>query len=62
MLQSEGAPVPDDVKEAGRLTRYAVLSRYPGLDDTVGEEDYERAVSISKQVVEWVEGHLDVES
>jgi hypothetical protein len=32
------------------------------LDDTVGEEDYERAVSISKQVVEWVEGHLDVES
>ncbi|WP_259048572.1 HEPN domain-containing protein [Salinibacter ruber] len=59
LLQDEGQPVPDAVREAGRLTRYAVLTRYPGLDDPVNEDDYERAVEIAERVVEWVEGHVE---
>nr|WP_262917192.1 HEPN domain-containing protein [Salinibacter ruber] len=59
LLQDEGQPVPDAVREAGRLTRYAVLTRYPGLDDPVNEDDYERAVAIAERVVEWVEDRLD---
>jgi len=58
LLQDEGQPIPEDVKEAGRLTRYAVFTRYPGLDDPVTEEDHERAVGIAERVVAWVEGHL----
>ena len=59
LLQDEGQSVPDEVKEAGRLTRYAVFTRYPGLDDPVTEADHERAVEIAERVVEWVEDHLD---
>ena len=59
LLQEEGQPVPDEVKEAGRLTRYAVFARYPGVGDPVTEDDHERAVAIAERVVEWVEDHLD---
>jgi len=59
LLRDEGQPVPDEVTEAGRLTRYAVFARYPGLDDPVTEEDHNRAVSIAERVVEWVEDRLD---
>nr|WP_262921752.1 HEPN domain-containing protein [Salinibacter ruber] len=59
LLQDEGQPVPDEVTEAGRLTRYAVFTCYPGLDDPVTEEDHNRAVSIAERVVEWVEDRLD---
>jgi HEPN domain-containing protein len=59
LLQDEGQPIPEDVKEAGRLTRYAVFTRYPGLDDPVTEEDHERAVEIAERVVVWVEAHLE---
>ncbi len=59
LLQDEGQPVPDEVTEAGRLTRYAIFTRYPGLDDPVTEEDHNRAVSIAERVVEWVEDRLD---
>ena len=60
LLQDEGQPVPDPVKEAGRLTRYAILARYPGLDDPVTEYDHERAVEIAERVVGWVESHLEM--
>ena len=59
LLQEEGQPVPDEVKEAGRLTRYAVFTRYPGVGDPVTEDDHERAVAIAGRVVEWVEDHLE---
>ena len=59
LLQEEGQPVPDEVKEAGRLTRYTVFTRYPGVGDPVTEDDHERAVAIAERVVEWVEDHLD---
>jgi HEPN domain-containing protein len=53
LLQDEGQTLPEDVKKAGRLTRYAVFTRYPGLDDPVTEEDHERAVEIAERVVAW---------
>ena len=59
LLQDKGQPVPDEVKEAGRLTRYAVFTRYPGLDDSVTEEEHEQAVEIAESVVRWVESHLE---
>ena len=62
VLRDDGQPVPEDVQEAGRLTRFAVLSRYPGLDDPVTEEDHERVVEIAERVVEWVEDQLPTQT
>lgn len=59
LLQEDGCSIPSQVQEAGRLTRYAVFTRYPGFSDPVTEEEHERAVAIAERVVEWVENHLE---
>jgi HEPN domain-containing protein len=46
------------LKEAERLTPYAVLTRYPGEQEPVDEERYRRLVGIATAVVEWVEDYL----
>lgn len=55
VLEESGAPVPDEVKEAGRLTRFAVETRYPGLVEPVTDEEQETAVRIAEIVVDWAE-------
>lgn len=59
LIEEEEIPVPSDVRQAARLTRYAVVTRYPGLADPVTGEEYEQAVSIAEGVVEWVETMID---
>ncbi len=58
LLQEEGQPVPDEVRDAGHLTRCAVFTLSPGLDGPVTEEDHQRAANIAEGVLEWVEVHL----
>jgi len=48
-----GLSVSEAVAQAARITRFAVLARYPGLAEPVTEEEYERA--IAKEVVEWAQ-------
>ena len=55
LLQEAGYSLPNRVREAARLTRYAVTTRYPGLAEAVGWEEYEEAVSIAKAVVQWAD-------
>ncbi len=50
-----GLAVPDDVAQAGRLTRYAVATRYPGFPEPVTEEEYAQALSIAETVVQWAQ-------
>ena len=52
-LIEEGESLPEPVKQAGRLTRFAVVTRYPGLEEPVTREEYERAVIIAEAVVQW---------
>jgi HEPN domain-containing protein len=52
-LQQADVSIPDDVKEAGRLTRFGVEARYPGIGEPVSREEYERAVEIADTVVAW---------
>ena len=52
-LETQGITVPPDVRQAARLTRYAVAARYPGLADPVGENEHKQAVEIATCVVEW---------
>jgi len=47
--------VSDIVKEAGELTAYAVLTRYPGWYDEITKEKYEKAIKIAEECLEWVE-------
>ena len=47
LIEQSGTSVPEPVREAGRLTRFAVVTRYPGIAEPVTREEYERAVAIA---------------
>jgi HEPN domain-containing protein len=47
------------VQEAGRLTRYAVETRYPGVGEPVTEDEHEKAVTLAEQTVRWVEQRVE---
>ena len=53
LAHAHGIDVPDDVRQAGILTAYAVETRYPGVSEDVTEEDYERALMLAERVVAW---------
>lgn len=55
LLEGANLSIPSDVKDADELTRYAVGTRYPGLEEEVDEEEYRTAVSQAQSVVRWVE-------
>ena len=52
-LEAAGEPIPDGVRDAVILTRYAVHARYPGAGLPVSREEYESAVSLAAAVVAW---------
>lgn len=54
-LERKGVGVPDLVREAAVLTRYAVESRYPGAAEAVTEAEYRDAVHVAEAVVSWAE-------
>lgn len=45
LLEQSGQEVPGAVRQAARLTRYAVVTRYPGLFEPVTSEEYEEGRS-----------------
>ena len=47
--------IDDNVKQGMDLTNYAVQTRYPGQYTEVTKEEYQKAVKISKECLEWVE-------
>lgn len=52
-LERLGVEVPEAVWEAADLTRYAWEARYPGLAEPVSGQEYEQAVILAEQTVEW---------
>jgi len=58
LLEEAGEEVSEPIRAAEELTRYAVVSRYPGLAEPVTREQYERAVAIAEQVVRWAAERL----
>jgi HEPN domain-containing protein len=57
-LEQAGQEIPEFVRRAEALTRYAVVTRYPGLAEPVTEAHYREAVAVAKAVLEWVEDQL----
>ena len=41
--------------KAINLTKYAILTRYPGEYDEITQEKYEESVKIAKDCLEWIE-------
>jgi HEPN domain-containing protein len=50
--------VPENVKNATKLTKYAVLTRYPGEYDDLTKEDYKESISIATDCLEWVDSKI----
>jgi HEPN domain-containing protein len=55
LLEETGEEIPESVRQAEDLTRYAVVTRYPGLTEPVTEAHYQEAVASAEAVVQWVE-------
>jgi HEPN domain-containing protein len=46
--------IAENIKEAMNVTNYAVQTRYPGEYDDITKEEYENAVKIAKDCLNWV--------
>lgn len=58
LLEEAGEAIPGDVRRAGELTPYALITRYPGPARPVTQEEYEEALKIAEDAVRWAEGQL----
>ena len=47
--------IPENIKQAINLTKYAVITRYPGEYDEITKERYKESVDIAKNCLEWIE-------
>jgi HEPN domain-containing protein len=50
--------IPAHVRESTDLTKFAVLTRYPGVYDEITKEMYEKAVKTAQECLEWVESTI----
>ncbi len=55
ILESVGITIPDDVKSADILTHYAVQTRYPSPFEEISLEEYQEAIALATNVVNWAE-------
>jgi HEPN domain-containing protein len=54
-LEQSGQPVPDHVKAAEALSRFATETRYPGFEGKVTPEEYQQSIALAETVVRWAE-------
>lgn len=53
LAESNGLLFPDEVRDAGLLTPYAVETRYPGSWLGVGDSEVQEAMRAAEQTVAW---------
>ncbi len=58
MLEASGETIPDPVRRAAALTRFAAQTRYPSLDEPVTEPEYAEAIAIAEAVLRWAEDRI----
>jgi HEPN domain-containing protein len=59
MLEEAGEEIPEIVRKAEELTRYALITRYPGIVRPVSEQEYAEAVAVAEEVVRWAEEMIE---
>jgi len=57
----ERIEIPENIKEATDLTKYAVQTRYPGEYDDITKREYERSLKIAKDCLDWAENKIKEE-
>jgi HEPN domain-containing protein len=57
-LERATGDLPDSIRQAERLTQFAVEARYPGTAPPVGEKEYQEAVKLAEEVLRWAEEQL----
>ncbi|HZW32811.1 MAG TPA: HEPN domain-containing protein [Isosphaeraceae bacterium] len=57
-LERQGLVIPEDVRDADRLSRYAVPARYPGFLFPATQAQFPDARRIAEAVVAWAESVL----
>ena len=58
-LAQLGVKIPKYVHDADDLSRFAVVTRYPGMADPVTQREYRRAVHIAEAVLRWAERQVE---
>ena len=58
LVEKSGQAVPERIKHAAKLSRFAVFTRYPGIGPAIKEKEYKEAVAVATRVVEWAENIL----
>lgn len=57
-LMKTGIVVPESVKYAAKLTRFAIATRYPHFAGPVREDEYQRVVAIADNVLAWCDEEI----
>ncbi len=55
LIEKTDQDISSQVRKAARLSDYAVEARYPGVSEPVDRDEYEEAVSIANEVMQWAE-------
>ena len=58
VLEETGEPIPEDIRAAETLTRYASATPYPNMGSPVSLQEYTEAIRIADAVVQWAEAAL----
>lgn len=58
-LDGGNIDIPENIREAAILTQYAVRTRYPGVAEPVGIEEYQQALLIANRVINWAEKEIE---
>jgi HEPN domain-containing protein len=58
LLEKATGDLPDSIRQAERLTQFAVETRYPGTAAPVREKKYREAVRLAGEVLRWAQKQL----
>lgn len=55
LVEKAGQEVPELIRQAERLSKFAVFTRYLGIGPSIKEKEYKETVEIAARVVKWAE-------
>jgi HEPN domain-containing protein len=58
LFEQAGEEIPSTIWDAVELTRFAIVTRYPGLAPPVTAEEHAEAVRLAEAVLAWAEQQI----
>jgi HEPN domain-containing protein len=55
LVEKAGQEVPESIRQAEPLSKFAVFTRYPGIGPSIKEKEYRETVEIAARVIKWAE-------